>query len=67
VDEWFRGDLGERVRADLVDGSWPTGAFDERAVGRLLDDHRAGRAGHKWPLWHLVALQWWARNAGLRT
>jgi asparagine synthase (glutamine-hydrolysing) len=41
----------QRLRSD--------GMLNERYVGALLAEHRAGRANHAKPLWALVMLQYW--------
>jgi asparagine synthase (glutamine-hydrolysing) len=51
----------DRVRALTDPGSPVAGWTDRRAVGRLIDEHMAGAADHRVPLWTLIALDAWAR------
>jgi len=56
---WFRGELRD-LAGDLLLGD--RGWFERRAVERLLDEHRAGRADHGHRLWTLVMLELWQRT-----
>ena len=57
VSAWFRGALAAEaggLATSPVLGS--SGWFDMAAIGRLADDHRAGRADHGRTLWQLMML-----------
>ena len=58
VSAWFRGRLADDAAAlarsrVLADTGW----FDLPALGRLADDHRAGRADHGRTLWQFLMLE----------
>ena len=46
-DDWLRASLGEEVERRYAPGSALAGLVDPRAVARLVDEHRRGRADHK--------------------
>lgn len=61
--DWLRGPLRPLVEdtffgADL----WPDHVFARPALRRYWADHLSGKRDHKWGLWTLLALQWWARE-----
>lgn len=55
-----------RLRSALLGPTMlDTGWFDGEAIGRMIDQHEAGRADHAWKLWHLLVLEGFlARHAG---
>lgn len=58
---WFRGPLQHRLVA-LADPASPIYRFcDERAISRLLGEHRRGRRDHSPQLWRLMVLDVWLR------
>jgi asparagine synthase (glutamine-hydrolysing) len=60
--EWLRGSWRARVEETLLDGAlWPSGLFRRPAVERLWQEHLAGQ-DHKWALWTLLTLQFWAQS-----
>ena len=62
---WFRGELGERLRAACESPLVGRDTVLRRdAVERLLDEHRRGRADHARALYTLLALLAWARGHG---
>lgn len=61
LGKWMRGPLKQRVEETLFDGElFPVGAFDKVEVNNYWYEHLSGKADHKWGLWNLLALQWWA-------
>ena len=63
IGEWLRGPLAEMTSELLGDGRLrERGIFDDREVGRLWEDHRAGLADHRHRLWQLVMLELWFRQ-----
>jgi asparagine synthase (glutamine-hydrolysing) len=60
VAEWFRGPLRAQMLSVLSpDRISSDGFFEPRAVGRLIDDHLAGRRDNRKQLWTLFAFQLW--------
>ncbi len=60
---WFRGELEPLARELLLDDrARGRGWFRPDAVGRLLDEHAAGRSDHGHRLWTLVMLELWQRE-----
>jgi asparagine synthase (glutamine-hydrolysing) len=60
---WFRGELQPLARELLLDErARSRGWFRGDAVGRLLDDHVAGRADNGHRLWTLIMLELWQRT-----
>jgi asparagine synthase (glutamine-hydrolysing) len=63
VDAWLRSDLYPWARELLLDGHGFSGrTFDTGYVGKLLDDHRDGRADHTRRLFALLSLELWSRR-----
>ncbi|MCA1587128.1 MAG: asparagine synthase (glutamine-hydrolyzing) [Chloroflexi bacterium] len=60
VAQWFRGDLGTRLLAQL-DGSaiHELGFLDRRRIGVLAAQHSSGRADRSFQLWSLLNLCVW--------
>ena len=60
VAEWFRGPLKEQMLSVLSPNRIRReGLFDAGAVGRLIDDHLAGRRDNRKQLWTLFAFELW--------
>src|SRR5437773_7928408 len=60
VAEWFRGPLREQMLSVLSPEQIKRkGYFDEAVVGRLIDDHLAGRRDNRKQLWTLFAFEMW--------
>lgn len=60
VADWFRGPVREQLREALSpDRLKQDGLFDPAEVGRLVEDHLAGRHDHRKQLWTLFAFQLW--------
>jgi asparagine synthase (glutamine-hydrolysing) len=60
VAEWFRGALKEQMLSVLSpERLGREGFFDPGAVGRLIDDHLAGRRDNRKQLWTLFAFELW--------
>jgi asparagine synthase (glutamine-hydrolysing) len=67
VDDWFQNALSARMDRMLLDGdSLMYGYLDRGAVGRLLGDHRDGRADNHKVLFSLVVLEQWLRSIDSR-
>jgi len=68
VAEWFRGPLREQMREVLApDRVTREGFFQAGEVGRIVEEHLAGRADNRKQLWTLFAFQvWYEGYAGLR-
>ncbi len=63
VAGWMRGLLHEQLRATLLDqGAFCRQRFGEKAVTRLLDEHRDGRADRKEELFALWMLELWRKT-----
>jgi len=63
LDQWFRGPLAERLRADLTAGRLAaTGWFDAAAITRLIREHAAGDRDHSAPLWSLLMFEHFLRR-----
>ena len=63
IGEWLRGPLAPMVDALLLDGRMKDrGVLDNRAVGRLWQEHRQGSRDHRHRLWSLVMLELWFRQ-----
>lgn len=58
---WLRGPWRGLAEETLLDGElFPAGVFRRPEVERLWRAHQDGVADHKWQLWTLMTLQWWA-------
>src|SRR3954469_2868679 len=63
IGEWLRGPLAPMADALLGDGRLrDRGVFDDRAIGSLWAEHRAGKQDHRHRLWSLVMLELWFRE-----
>jgi asparagine synthase (glutamine-hydrolysing) len=62
LGDWLRGPLAPLVEETLFAGGdlFPSGVFDQSALRAYWEGHKRGE-NHKWGLWTLLALQWWAR------
>jgi asparagine synthase (glutamine-hydrolysing) len=58
--QWLRGELHDWAR-EVVRGAGTGHLLDHAAVGRLLDEHRAGRADHSRRIWSVLVLMTWHR------
>ena len=57
IADWFRGPLASSARAIGSSAALArTGWFDGKALGKVADDHIAGRADHGRLLWQLLML-----------
>lgn len=63
VAEWIRGPLRPLI-TDALDAARLSreGFFNGLAVRRLLDEHMAGAADHRKPLWSLFVFQQWVSS-----
>jgi asparagine synthase (glutamine-hydrolysing) len=60
---WLRGPLRPLVEEAFTSGGlFPSGVFDQQGLRHYWEDHLSGRRDHKWGLWTLLSLQWWART-----
>jgi asparagine synthase (glutamine-hydrolysing) len=63
MGEWLRGPLRPLVEETLFGSDlYPSGVFDRQGLRRYWQEHLDGQRDHKWGLWTLLALQWWARS-----
>jgi asparagine synthase (glutamine-hydrolysing) len=63
AQEWFRGPWAEFARAHLLASDARVARyFEQRALERLITDHREGRAQNGHQLWALVMLELWHRE-----
>ncbi|MGH9932495.1 MAG: asparagine synthase (glutamine-hydrolyzing) [Pyrinomonadaceae bacterium] len=61
LGDWLRGPLRDLSEDTLLNGDlYPSGTFDRQAVRAYWQEHLSGRHDHKWGLWSLLTLQWWA-------
>lgn len=62
LGDWLRGELRPAVETLLHGGAaYPEGLFEPRALRSLYQDHLQGRDRTR-ALWHLLSLQYWARE-----
>ncbi len=59
IHEWFRGNLGERLRGML---NTDTGALNRTAVEAMLVQHCAGQRDHGYRLWSIYIYLLWKRT-----
>jgi asparagine synthase (glutamine-hydrolysing) len=60
VSRWFRGELSERLTAQIAGSSiWDLGYLDRAGVDDVLRVHRAGRGDRGFQLWNLLNLAVW--------
>ncbi len=63
LTEWLRGPLRPMLEDVLGEASVrQAGFFEPTEVRRLLDEHVAGRADHRKPLWTLMMFELWRRR-----
>ena len=61
---WFRGPLREYLRDHLTSHSFgERGIVSPKFVEYLLDEHERGRRDNHGPLWALLSLEQWFREA----
>jgi asparagine synthase (glutamine-hydrolysing) len=62
IGRWLRGELRPWMEDSLSATRLAQGGlFDAKGVRRLMDEHVAGQADHRKPLWTLLAFhEWWA-------
>jgi asparagine synthase (glutamine-hydrolysing) len=61
-DAWFRGAaLGYLRDVLLAPRALERDVFQPAAIRRVLEEHAAGRRGHKKLLWSLLCFEWWNR------
>jgi asparagine synthase (glutamine-hydrolysing) len=64
VADWLRGDLGRFAREVLLDPvTAQRGLLDPGYARGLLDRHTAGQEDHSRPIWTLLVLELWQREA----
>jgi asparagine synthase (glutamine-hydrolysing) len=64
VGEWIGSSYADRFRADVLrPGAAVSTMLDKERVGRMFDDHVAGRANHAYPLWAIWMLERWHQTA----
>jgi asparagine synthase (glutamine-hydrolysing) len=65
VGQWLRGPLRELAESTLAPDRVKAGGWlDPRAVTRMLDEHVAGRADHRKPLWAALVFEHWRGRWG---
>jgi asparagine synthase (glutamine-hydrolysing) len=66
LGRWFRNELRDLVRENLLHGTNGAQAlFERRAVERLIRDHESGGWDRSLQLWSLLVFHLWARRYGL--
>ena len=66
VAAWLAGPYADRFRADVLASDARSRAIvDVTRVGRLFEEHRAGRADHSFALWSVWMLERWARQEAM--
>jgi asparagine synthase (glutamine-hydrolysing) len=68
IAQWFRDPLRERVRSSLLGPTLQEcGLFNSIEIGRLLDEHEAGRRDNSPAIWALMMFAgFWERLSGNR-
>jgi len=62
LGEWMRGPMREMVEDTLLSRNlYPEGVFVNKEVDKYWREHLTGEKDHKWGLWTILALQWWAQ------
>jgi asparagine synthase (glutamine-hydrolysing) len=62
LGDWLRSELRPAIEALLLDGgAYPAGLFKPHVLRSLYQEHLQGRDRTR-ALWHLLALQYWARE-----
>ena len=60
IGAWLRGELGDWAASVLSRKRLEAGGLvNPQWAGRLLEEHRAGVANHRKPLWSALALELW--------
>jgi asparagine synthase (glutamine-hydrolysing) len=63
LTSWLRGPLRSMIEDTLISRNlYPEGVFERKGVEKLWQQHLSEEADHKWGLWTLLALQWWAEK-----
>ncbi len=61
LGDWLRGPLKRRVEETLFDKPlYPYGIFDVDTLSTYWHYHLSKAKDHKWGLWTILSLQWWA-------
>jgi len=61
LTSWLRGPLRSMIEDMLLSRNlYPEGIFERKGVEKIWQEHLSEQADHKWGLWTLLALQWWA-------
>ncbi|MFP4323642.1 MAG: asparagine synthetase B family protein, partial [Anaerolineales bacterium] len=59
---WYRTVLREDVaKVLLADRTLARGIFRPEGLQRILDEHQAAHANHRFLIWSLLAFEWWCR------
>ncbi|TWT44783.1 Asparagine synthetase [glutamine-hydrolyzing] 1 [Phycisphaerae bacterium RAS1] len=65
VGDWFRGELQEELRQNLLaPDSLCRRLFDPPRLAAMVESHISGRANYEHPLWALLMLEHWGRQWG---
>jgi asparagine synthase (glutamine-hydrolysing) len=63
LGDWLRGPLRPLVEETFFTGDlYPGGVFERQGLRRYWQAHLSGESDHKWGLWTLLTLQWWAKE-----
>lgn len=59
LDRWFKSNVGMGERIAALPKQADPDLFDQKALGRLVDEHRAGTHDHSEVLWTVLNFQTW--------
>jgi len=61
--DWLRGPLRPLVEETLIARElFPGGVFSQQGLSNYWQQHLTGEKDHKWGLWTILSLQWWAQT-----
>ncbi len=63
LGEWLKNGLREVMEETLFSRNlFLNGFFQKKALRQYVDQHLSGQRDHKWGIWTLLSLQWWAKE-----
>jgi asparagine synthase (glutamine-hydrolysing) len=63
LGDWLRGPLRGLAEDTLfAQNTYPAGLFSRNDLRIYWKEHLSGQVDHKWGLWALLTLQWWAKQ-----